>query len=64
MTKFKNAVELLKRFAEDYQFDENDPRYMGILNVGIDLLTDPEDKETWTYICYHPQLFTADLHKL
>ena len=62
--KFKNAIALLERFALDYQFDLDHPLYHGFLNVGIDLLLDPADKETWTYICENRVLFMLVLPEL
>ena len=62
--KFKNAIALLERFALDYQFDLDHPLYHGFLNVGIDLLPDPADRETWTYICENRVLFLLILPEL
>ena len=62
--KFKMAIALLEGFANDFQFDETDPGYLGFINVGIDLLPDPADKETWTYICENRVLFMLVLPEL
>ena len=62
--KFKKAIELLEGFALDYQFDLDHPLYHGFINVGIDLLPDPADKETWEYICANPDLFQRILPEL
>lgn len=62
--KLKKAIDLLERFYLDYQFDFDHPLYHGFINVGIDLLPDPEDKETWTYICDNRVLFMLILPEL
>jgi hypothetical protein len=60
--KFKKAIDLLEGFALDYQFDLDHPLYHGFINVGIDLLPDPTDKET--YICENRVLFMLVLPEL
>ena len=62
--KFKKAIDLLEGFYLDYQFDLDHPLYHGFINVGIDLLPDPEVKETWTYICENSDLFQRILPEL
>jgi len=62
--KFKKAIDLLEGFYLDYQFDLDHPLYHGFINVGIDLLPDPADKETWTYICENASLFHRVLPEL
>lgn len=62
--KFKKAIALLEGFYLDYQFDLDHPLYLGFINVGIDLLPDPADKETWTYICENRVLFMLVLPEL
>ena len=62
--KFKKAIDLLESFALDYQFDLDHPLYHGFINVGVDLLTKAEDRETWTYICDNRVLFMLILPEL
>ena len=57
------AIDLLIVFMEDYQFDPNDPGYLGFLNVGWDLL-DYEDAKTFRFICQHPLMFEDILYSL
>ena len=39
------GVTLLMDFRNDFQFDKEDPGYLGFLNTGVPLLSD-EDGET------------------
>jgi hypothetical protein len=57
------AIALLIVFMEDYQFDPDDPGYLGFINVGMDLL-DPEDAKTFRFICEHPLMFEDILYSL
>ena len=57
------AIALLMVFMDDYQFDPDDPGYLGFLNVGMDLL-DYEDAKTFRFICEHPLMFEDILYSL
>ena len=62
--KIKAGVDLLESFANDYQFDETDPGYLGFINVGIDLLATEADKGAWRYVVANPDLFLPVLDRL
>lgn len=57
------AIDLLMIFMEDYQFDPDDPGYLGFINIGVDLL-DYEDAKTFRFICQHPLMFEDILYSL
>ena len=59
-----SAVELLADISQDYQFDPLDSRYLGFINVGIDLLVAEESKTAWTYIVNRPDLFKPIIEEL
>jgi hypothetical protein len=55
-TQFKDAIDLLERFRNDYQFDKSDDNYLGFLNVGNHTLDDA-DVPTWRVICDRAEIF-------
>lgn len=61
--QFKQAIDLLEKFRTDFQFDKQDPGYLGFLNVGVDIL-DEEDVPTWLLICDRQMIFRPILHEL
>lgn len=62
-TQFKEAIDLLERFRNDYQFDKSNDSYLGFLNVGSSILDDA-DVATWHLICNRAQIFMPILHEL
>jgi len=63
-TEFKEAIDLLEKFRTDYQFNKEDERYLGFLNVGLDILDDQEDRSTWFLILRNPGVFMPIIHEL
>ena len=57
------GVTLLMDFRNDFQFDKNDPGYLGFLNTGVDLLSD-EDAETFRFIIRNLEFYNPVLDKL
>jgi hypothetical protein len=57
------GVTLLMDFRNDFQFDKNDPGYLGFLNTGVDLLSD-EDAETFRFIVNNQELYKPVMDKL
>ena len=55
--QFLAAVKMLVDIKEDYQFNPEDPGYLGFINVGLDQWIGEEYKRTWTYIVSKPDLF-------
>ena len=39
--EFKLGVDFLNTVKNDFQFDKNDPGYLGFLNCGTDITDDP-----------------------
>ena len=63
-TEFKEAIDLLEKFRTDYQFNKEDERYLGFLNVGLDRLDDQEDRSAWFLILRNPGVFMPIIHEL
>ena len=59
-----SAVEQLVDISQDFQFDTQDPGYLGFVNVGLDLWVGEESKATWTYIVNNPDLFGPIMDRL
>ena len=59
-----SAVEQLVDISQDFQFDTQDPGYLGFVNVGLDLWVGEESKAAWTYIVNHPDLFGPIMDRL
>jgi hypothetical protein len=57
------GVTLLIDFRNDFQFDKNDPGYLGFLNTGVDLLSD-EDAETFRFIVENQEFYNPVMDKL
>lgn len=57
------GVILLIDFRNDFQFDEEDPDYLGFLNTGVDLLS-PEDAETFRFIISNQEFYNPVMDKL
>lgn len=57
------GVTLLMDFRNDFQFDMNDPDYLGFLNTGVPLLSD-EDGETFRFIVGNKDLYLELIEKL
>jgi len=55
--QFLSAVKMLVAIKEDFQFDPEDPGYLGFINVGMGLLVGDDDRRTWSYIVSRPDLF-------
>ena len=62
-TQFKEAIDLLEKFRTDYQFNKEDERYLGFLNVGPHIL-DESDLAAWFLILENPGVFMPIIHKL
>ena len=57
------GVILLIDFRNDFQFDEEDPDYLGFLNTGVPLLSD-EDGETFKFIIKNQEFYKPVMDKL
>lgn len=57
------GVILLIDFRNDFQFDKEDPDYLGFLNTGVDLLSE-EDGETFRFIVKNQELYKPVMDKL
>jgi hypothetical protein len=57
------GVTLLIDFRNDFQFDKNDPGYLGFLNTGVPLLSD-EDGETFRFIVENQEGYSSVMDKL
>mgnify|MGYP000131501455 CR=1 FL=1 len=57
------GVTLLIDFRNDFQFDKEDPGYLGFLNTGVPLLSD-EDGETFRFIIRNLEFYNPVLDKL
>lgn len=57
------GVILLIDFRNDFQFNKNDPGYLGFLNTGVDLLSD-EDVETFRFIVENQEEYASVMEKL
>jgi hypothetical protein len=62
-TEFKEAIDLLEKFRTDYQFNKEDERYLGFLNVGPDFL-DESNLAAWFLILRNPGVFMPIIHAL
>ena len=57
------GVTLLIDFRNDFQFDREDPDYLGFLNTGVPLLSD-EDGETFRFIVNNQEFYNPVMDKL
>ena len=57
------GVTLLMDFRNDFQFDKEDPDYLGFLNTGVPLLSD-EDGETFRFIVENQEFYKPVMDKL
>ena len=57
------GVTLLIDFRNDFQFDKEDPGYLGFLNTGVPLLSD-EDGETFKFIINNQDQYASVMEKL
>ena len=57
------GVTLLIDFRNDFQFDKEDPNYLGFLNTGVPLLSD-EDGETFRFIVNNQDQYALVMEKL
>ena len=57
------GVTLLMDFRNDFQFDKEDPDYLGFLNTGVPLLSD-EDGETFRFIVENQEFYNPVMDKL
>jgi hypothetical protein len=57
------GVILLIDFRNDFQFDKEDPGYLGFLNTGVPLLSD-EDGETSKFIINNQDQYSSVMEKL
>jgi hypothetical protein len=57
------GVTLLIDFRNDFQFDKEDPGYLGFLNTGVPLLSD-EDGETFRFIVENQEFYNPVMDKL
>jgi hypothetical protein len=57
------GVTLLIDFRNDFQFDKEDPGYLGFLNTGVPLLSD-EDGETFRFIVENQEGYSSVMDKL
>lgn len=57
------GVILLIDFRNDFQFDKEDPGYLGFLNTGVDLLSE-EDGETFRFIVKNQEIYKPVMDKL
>jgi hypothetical protein len=57
------GVILLIDFRNDFQFDREDPDYLGFLNTGVPLLSD-EDGETFRFIVNNQEFYNPVMDKL
>ena len=57
------GVILLIDFRNDFQFDKEDPGYLGFLNTGVPLLSD-EDGETFRFIVNNQDQYASVMEKL
>ena len=57
------GVTLLIDFRNDFQFDKEDPNYLGFLNTGVPLLSD-EDGETFRFIVENQEFYNPVMDKL
>jgi hypothetical protein len=57
------GVTLLIDFRNDFQFDKEDPGYLGFLNTGVPLLSD-EDGETFRFIVKNQEFYNPVMDKL
>jgi hypothetical protein len=57
------GVILLIDFRNDFQFDKEDPEYLGFLNTGVPLLSD-EDAETFKFIVNNQDQYASVMEKL
>ena len=57
------GVTLLIDFRNDFQFDKEDPGYLGFLNTGVPLLSD-EDGETFRFIVENQEFYSPVMDKL
>ncbi len=62
--QFLAAVKMLVDIKEDYQFNPEDPGYLGFINVGLDLWVGRDAKRTWFYIVSRPDLFKPIFEEL
>jgi len=56
------GVTLLMDFRNDFQFDREDPDYLGFLNTGVPLLSD-EDGETFRFIVNNQEFYNPVMDK-
>jgi hypothetical protein len=56
------GVILLIDFRNDFQFDREDPDYLGFLNTGVPLLSD-EDGETFRFIVNNQEFYKPVMDK-
>jgi hypothetical protein len=57
------GVTLLIDFRNDFQFDKEDPGYLGFLNTGVPLLSE-EDVETFRFIVENQDQYAPVMEKL
>ena len=57
------GVTLLMDFRNDFQFDKEDPNYLGFLNTGVPLLGE-EDVETFRFIVNNQEEYAPVMEKL
>jgi hypothetical protein len=57
------GVTLLMDFRNDFQFDKEDPNYLGFLNTGVPVLSD-EDGETFKFIVNNQDQYASVMEKL
>lgn len=57
------GVTLLIDFRNDFQFDKEDPGYLGFLNTGVDILSG-EDVDTFRFIVKNQELYKPVMDKL
>jgi hypothetical protein len=57
------GVTLLIDFRNDFQFDKEDPNYLGFLNTGVPVLSD-EDGETFRFIVNNQDQYALVMEKL
>ena len=58
--EYQLGVDFLNRVKNDFQFDKNDPGYLGFLNCGIGITDDPG----FAILVKYPSKFTAVMKEM
>lgn len=59
----QEGTNLLAKFLNDYQFDEDGDDFLDFINVGLPIM-EAKHHETWRFICKNPEVFNPILYLL